>query len=289
MMKNYLNLIRISQWIKNAFVFLPIVFSGNLFNVELLILTLIAFFCFCFTASSIYVLNDYMDIESDRNHPQKKHRPLASGVVSAKEAVLLFGVLVGIASFLLIWFGNLYTIITILIYFLLNIAYSLGLKRIAIIDVSIISFGFLLRVFAGGFITGIVISDWTILLTFTLALIMAFGKRRGELVNAQITESTRKSLDGYNLEFLNAALVISCVMTIICYVMFSLSSHTQQRIHHFVFYTFIFVIIGVLRYLQQTFVFNKTESPTKMIFKDLFLQIVLLLWGISFLLLIYFK
>ena len=288
-MKNYLNLMRVSQWVKNGFVFVPIVFSGNLLNLELLFLTFLTFLIFSFTSSSIYVLNDFMDVESDKNHPQKKYRPIASGKVSKIEALFLMVILVVISSLLLLLFANLETATVILIYFLINVAYSFGAKHIAILDVSIISFGFLLRVFAGGFMTGILISNWTVLLTFTLALVLAFGKRRGELINMQEKGKTRRALDGYNLEFLNTALVISSVMTIICYVMYTMAPETQLNMHHHIFYSFIFVIVGVLRYLQQTFVYNKTESPTKMIFKDLFLQITLLLWGVSFILLIYFK
>lgn len=288
-MTNYLELMRVSQWIKNLFVFLPVVFSGNLFNIDTLVPTFLIFIIFSFTASSIYVVNDLMDIESDRNHPNKKHRPLPSGKITKNGALVLFLILVVISTFLLICFANLATMLTIILYFLLNIAYSFGAKHIAIIDVTIISFGFLLRIFAGGLITGIAISDWAVLLTFTLALVLAFGKRRGELVNIQERSNTRKALDGYNLEFLNSALLISCVITIICYVMYTLAPETKTRIHHYIFYTFIFVIVGILRYLQQTFVFNKTESPTKMVFKDRFLQVVLCLWLVSILFLIYFK
>lgn len=288
-MKDYFRLIRVSQWVKNLFVFLPVVFSGNLFNETYLVFSILIFVTFSFISSSVYVLNDYMDIESDRNHPQKKNRPLASGKITKREAVTLFLTLITLSILFLYLFANLATSVTILIYLLINVAYSFGAKHIAIIDVSIISFGFLLRVFAGGFMTGITISNWTILLTFTIAMVMAFGKRRGELVNVQGKNKTRKALDGYNLEFLNSALVISCVMTIVCYVMYTMAPETQSKMHHYVFYTFIFVIVGVLRYLQQTFVFNKTESPTKMVFKDLFLQITIFLWGISMLLVIYLK
>lgn len=171
----------------------------------------------------------------------------------------------------------------------MNIGYSFGLKQIAIIDLLIISFGFVLRVFMGGSITGIPISDWAILLTFSLAMVLAIGKRRGEIMNAQLTGNTRKALDGYNVDFLNMALAVSSIITIVCYVMYTISAEVQERIHHYVFYTFIFIFIGLLRYLQQTLVFNNTESPTKMLYKDLFLQITILLWGVSFILLIYFK
>jgi len=285
----YLKLMRIHQWVKNVFVFLPIFFAGKFFDYNALIDSITGFFCFSFVASSIYIINDYVDIESDRNHPEKKDRPLASGAVSKNAALILFAFLLSITISFLIYIENIKVLILIAIYFVLNIAYSFKLKHIALLDISIISFGFLLRLLVGGYITGISISDWAIILTFSLALIMAIGKRRGELVNAELSGKTRKSLDGYNLDFLNTALGVASTITILAYLMYVLSPKAQNEIHHNVLYTVIFVIIGVLRYLQQTFVFNKTESPTKMIFKDHFLQIILILWGICFAILIYFK
>src|SRR5690606_4353510 len=178
-MSKYFELIRIHQWIKNLFVFLPVFFSGQLFNRQQVFLSGIAFLIFSFTASAIYILNDYRDIESDKLHPEKKNRPLANSSIKKSKAILTFIFLLTAASALMCFYAN-YKVITIVsVYFFMNVGYSLGLKHIAIIDVFIISIGFLLRVLAGGFITGIPITDWTILLTFSLALILALGKRRG--------------------------------------------------------------------------------------------------------------
>ena len=174
-------------------------------------------------------------------------------------------------------------------YFVMNLAYTFKLKHVAIVDVMIISIGFVLRVLAGGYATGILISQWAILLTFVLALVLAIGKRRGELINAQISGRTRKSLDGYNVQFADIALSISCALAIVCYLMFTLSPEVQQRFHPRVFYTVIFVVFAFLRYLQQTLVYNKTESPTKIIYKDRYIQVTLVLWLVAFLLQIYFK
>ncbi|CAM3278459.1 UbiA prenyltransferase family protein [Empedobacter stercoris] len=288
-MTHYLKLIRVNQWVKNLFVFLPLFFSGNLFNIDLLIESFYGFLIFSFVASSIYIINDYVDIEKDRKHPEKKNRPLASGKISKQNAFILFLVLLVLTCFLLWTFGTLQVAILVGIYFLMNIAYSFKLKQVAILDVMIIAFGFLLRVFVGGYMTGILVSDWTILLVFDLALILALGKRRGELINADLQGVTRKSLDGYNLNFLNSALAITCTVAVICYMMFILSPETQSKFHHYIIYTFVFVFAAVLRYLQQTFVYAKTESPTKLIFKDHFIQLLIVLWGISYVLLIYFN
>ena len=288
-MLNYLKLIRVNQWVKNLFVFLPIFFSGNLLNTNLFIESFYGFLIFSFVASSIYIINDYVDIEKDKKHPEKKNRPLASGAISKNNALILFFFLVGITSALVFFFANKQVAVLVAIYFVMNIAYSFKLKQIAILDVMIIAFGFLLRVFVGGYMTGLVVTDWTILLVFDLALILALGKRRGELINAELEGVTRKSLDGYNLNFLNSALAITCTVAVICYMMFILSPETQSKFHHYIIYTFVFVFAAVLRYLQQTLVYNRTESPTKIIYKDRYIQVTLVLWLAAFLLQIYFK
>ncbi|WP_312556571.1 UbiA prenyltransferase family protein [Empedobacter brevis] len=288
-MKNYLKLMRVNQWVKNLFIFLPVFFSGKLFDIDLFIESFYGFLIFSFVASSIYIINDYVDIEKDKKHPEKKNRPLASGKISKKKALVLFFVLIIFCSILILLFGNKQVAILVAIYFFMNLAYSFKLKQIAILDVMIIALGFLLRVFVGGYMTGILITDWTILLVFDLALILALGKRRGELINADLEGITRKSLDGYNLNFLNSALSITCTVAVICYMMFILSPETQSKFHHYIVYTFVFVFAAVLRYLQQTFVYLKTESPTKLIFKDHFLQFLIIMWGISYILLIYFN
>jgi decaprenyl-phosphate phosphoribosyltransferase len=294
-MTKYIKLLRVEQWIKNLFVFVPLFFSGNITNFDLLGKSIFAFIVFSLTASSIYIINDYSDIESDRKHPEKRRRPLASGAVSKKTALIILVLLVAIVI-ALIFLGshyfhhNFWKFATIIgFYFVMNLAYTYKLKHVAIIDISIISLGFVLRVLAGGYATGIFISQWAILLTFILALVLAIGKRRGELINAQISGKTRKALDGYNVQFADIALSISCTLAIVCYLMFTLSPEVQERFHARVFYTVIFVVFAILRYLQQTLVYNKTESPTKIIYRDRYIQITLVLWVAAFLLQIYFK
>ncbi|WP_313581083.1 decaprenyl-phosphate phosphoribosyltransferase [Chishuiella sp.] len=288
-MINYLKLMRVHQWVKNMFVFLPLFFSGKLFEFNLLKQSFIGFLIFSFIASSIYIINDYVDIEKDKKHPEKRNRPLASGIIPKNNALILFTLLLIISIILCFFLATIKVGMLVAIYFFMNIAYSFKLKQIAILDVMIIAFGFLLRVLVGGYMTGIIITDWTILLVFDLALILALGKRRGELANAELEGVTRKSLDGYNLNFLNSALSVTCTVAVMCYLMFILSPETQSKFHHYIIYTFIFVFTAVLRYMQQTFVYMRTESPTKLIFKDVFLQILIFFWGISYVLLIYYK
>lgn len=293
-MKKYITILRPAHWVKNLFVFLPIFFSGKLLEEKLFFQSCVAFLLFSCLASIVYIINDYIDIESDRNHPEKCNRPLASGAISKKGALMLATLLffIVVAALLYLnshWSFPLWQFETVLGgYVLLNLLYTFKLKHVAIVDICIIAIGFVLRVFAGGFITGIPVSQWAVLLTFVLALVLAVGKRRGELINAQISGTTRKSLDGYNVQFADISLSICCALAIVCYLMFTLSSEVQARFHSSVFYTVIFVVFAFLRYLQQTLVYNRTESPTKIVYKDHYIQFTLILWLISFLLQIYF-
>ncbi|MDY3338785.1 UbiA prenyltransferase family protein [Riemerella anatipestifer] len=295
-MKKYLKLLRVEQWVKNLFIFVPLLFSGKILEVDLFYLSFFAFLIFSLTASSIYIINDYMDIDSDRQHPEKKNRPLASGAISKTTAQILFsGLILSILGSLWIGLsvlniGNIWKFGSIILfYFVMNLAYTFKLKHIAILDITIIAIGFVLRVLAGGYITGLIITQWAILLTFVLALVLAIGKRRGELVNAQLTGKTRRALDGYNIQFADIALSISCALAIVCYLMFTLSPEVQARFHPRVFYTVVFVLFAFLRYLQQTLVYNRTESPTKIVYKDRYIQITLVLWIVVFLYQIYAK
>jgi decaprenyl-phosphate phosphoribosyltransferase len=294
-MKKYLKLLRVEQWVKNLFVFVPLFFSGNIKNFDLLTKSIFAFIIFSLAASVVYILNDYNDIEADKKHPEKRRRPLASGDVSKSQAIGIFIGLV-MADIALVFFAqnyfgeNLWKFAAIVgSYFVMNLAYTFKLKHVPIVDISIIATGFVLRVLAGGYMTGISISQWAILLTFVLALVLAIGKRRGELINAQVSGKTRRALDGYNVQFADIALSISVTLAIMCYLMFTLSPEVQAKFHSRVFYTVLFVLFAFLRYLQQTLVYNRTESPTKILYRDRYIQITLILWVAAFLIQIYFK
>ncbi len=294
-MKKYLKLLRVEQWVKNLFVFVPLFFSGNINNIDLLAKSIFAFVIFSLAAGVVYILNDYNDIEADQKHPEKRRRPLASGAVSKQKAIAILTGLI-ITDVILVLSAQFFLHIEvwkfaliIILYFVMNLAYTFKLKHVPIIDIFIIAIGFVLRVQAGGYITGIFISQWATLLTFVLALVLAIGKRRGELINAQISGKTRKALDGYNVQFADITLSISVALAIVCYLMFTLSPEIQGRLHSAVFYTVIFVVFAFLRYLQQTLVYNRTESPTKIVYKDRYIQVTLILWVAAFLILIYFK
>ena len=288
-----IKLMRIQQWIKNSFIFIPLFFSGNVLNLELFLKSLFAFLSFSFLASSVYVINDYVDVEKDAQHPVKKFRPLPSGQISKNQALVIF-VFLFFCSIALVYFTSISfkVILFMVFYFIMNLAYSFKLKNTPIIDINIIAIGFIIRVLVGSYATGIFTSKWTILLTFVLALILAIGKRRGELLNVKQTGSTRKALNGYSIEMLDMSLAIMSAVTIVCYVMYTFSPEsiaTFKENHDYVFYTFIFLIVGLLRYIQQTIVHNKTESPTKFLYKDTFLQILIFSWGMCFFILLYFN
>ncbi|WP_303849202.1 decaprenyl-phosphate phosphoribosyltransferase [Apibacter mensalis] len=284
---DYLRLIRIKQWLKNLFVFLPIFFAGKILDLHLLLNSIVAFFSFSFIASSIYIINDYIDIEKDKMHPEKKNRPLAAGKIRINHAIIVFLFLV-LASYFMGYIIHSWGVILIIsVYFVMNLAYSFKLKQIAIIDVVIIALGFLLRIYMGGFATNLPITVWAILVTFFLALVMALGKRRGELINVQLTGETRKALDGYNLQFIDIAITMVSTCFVVCYIMYTLDPVIKMNFHYYIVYTSLFAVIGILRYLQLTFVYNKTESPTKVLYRDLFLQIDLAIWVVMIFILKY--
>jgi len=283
-----IKLMRLHQYIKNIFIFLPLFFALEITNINLLLNALLAFIAFSLSASSIYIFNDYMDIEVDRLHPKKRKRPLASGEVSKKSAKSLIAILsiIGISLMAVVSLKALYVL---LLYMGLNIAYTLHLKHIAILDITIIAIGFVLRLFVGAFATDIKLSMWIVVMTFLLALFMALAKRRDDvLIYLNTGKKMRKVIDGYNLQFLDTAMAIMASVVIVAYTIYTTSSEVVARVHSkYLYLTALFVILGVLRYLQITFVEEESGSPTKIVLKDRFMQFVLLGWIITFVWILY--
>ncbi len=289
-MKNYFEIIRVQQWLKNFFIFAPLFFSGHLLETDKLVYCALAFLAFSLNAGSIYIINDYKDIENDRLHPTKKHRPLASGTISKVTALVLFCFL-ALSSLVLAFLLNQNLGIVISIYFGMNLMYSFGLKKISLIDIFIISIGFVLRVTAGGMVTGIEVSHWLYIMTFLIALFIAFAKRRDDvLLEMQTGEQMRKSVSGYNLEFISSAISILCGILIVSYLLYITSPEITLRFQNrHAYISTVFVIMGVLRYLQITLVEGNSGSPTKVLIKDRFLQITVVLWMLFFAFIIYTK
>lgn len=282
-------LLRIKQWVKNGFLFFPLMFDLRLDELDLVLQTGLGFLSYSLIASTLYIVNDYRDIEEDRQHPKKRYRPLASGRVSPRmglaAATLSFLVAVGLAltalpiSFLAIA-G---------FYFVLNLLYSNGLKHIPIVDICIVSLGFVLRIFAGSVIADISPSVWIIVMSFLFALFIAMAKRRDDvLLFLSSGQRTRKVIDGYNLDFLNIGMAITGAILIMAYLMYCVSPGLVERLGtDKVYYSLFFVIVGVLRYLQVAFVEENSGDPTELFYKDRFLQLVVLGWLLSLVLVLY--
>lgn len=289
-MTHFFKLIRVHQWVKNLFLLLPLFFAGRLFDYPVLLNVLCGVLCFSLSASAVYILNDYKDIESDRQHPSKSKRPLASGKISPTVALIGAFVLL-VVGFSGAWLLSGRFFFILLFYFVMNVAYTLKLKHIAVLDTTIIATGFVLRVMAGGAIAGVPISQWIILMTFLLALLLGFAKRRDDvLIYMESGQKMRKSVDGYNLEFINLSMVMMAGVVIVAYMMYALSEEVEQRWQtKNLFITAFPVIMGVLRYLQITFVEGRTGNPTKILLKDWVIQAVIILWMALFYLIIYMK
>jgi len=279
-------LMRPQQWIKNAFVFAPLFFTPTAMSTDAVGAVLLAFVCFCCVASAVYCLNDLRDRESDKNHPKKRLRPLASGRISVAAATVLAGVLIalgfGIAALLLP------AIVPVLAaYVVTNIAYSLVLKNIAIIDVLIISFGFVLRVYGGAEVIGVVPTPWIQICAGLLALFIALAKRRDDVVLAMGAEH-RVSLAGYTRPFLDVCIGVTLSALLVSYMIFTLNDDAMTRLGSGqLFVTVPFVIAGIFRYLQLTLIFERSGSPTELVFKDGFLTAAVGGWLLVYAYLIY--
>lgn len=290
-MKKTLLLIRPQQWIKNGFVLIPMFFGGRLLNADDVIASVVTFFAFSFAASAIYCFNDIVDVDADRRHPVKCHRPIASGAVSVPTAYALMAVLALLSALLLFFLpqraGETAGIVAF--YFLLNMAYCLWLKRHAIIDVCTVAFGFVLRILAGGMACDVAVSNWLVLMTFLLALFLSFAKRRDDVLRMNETgEPPRRNTIRYNLTFVNQAITVTGTVTLVCYIMYTVSSEVVSRFHApYLYLTSIFVLVGLLRYMQLTVVDEVSGDPTKILLRDRFTQAIVVAWIMVFLLIIY--
>ena len=293
MIHHAIQLTRPQQWLKNVFVMIPMFFGGSLLDTGDIKASLTTFFAFSFIASSIYCFNDIVDVEADRRHPVKCKRPIASGAISMVQArlLMLFMLVCSLATLLMLdTMTHTLTVGAVLvIYYVMNLLYCSKLKQYAIVDVCIIAFGFVLRVLAGSYATDIVPSKWLVLMTFLLTLFLSFSKRRDDVLRMNETgEAPRKNTTRYNLTFINQAITITASVTLVCYIMYTVSPEVVSRFHSDLLYlTSVFVLLGLLRYIQLTVVDQKSGDPTKMMLKDRFTQCVVLMWAMAFLVLIY--
>lgn len=287
-MKAVIRLLRVKQWVKNLFLFVPTFFAGNLFDIDELLSLLAGAGAFSLVASGIYIINDYRDRHIDKLHPKKRLRPLASGEVKGSVARILMVILTGAG---LVWsvYINIHFFYLLSAYLALNLGYSLGLKNVAIVDLFIVAFGFLIRIYSGGVIANVPITDWLAVMILLLALFLVTAKRRDDLViRLRTGEPVRQASKSYNEEFINSCLTLLSAVIIVSYIMYTISPEVVERFQsNHLFITTIFVIAGIMRYLQITFVEQDSGSPTNTLYKDKFILITIFGWIVSFYLIIY--
>ena len=287
-MRPYLQLLRLHQYVKNGFILAPLFFAFRFTDLHLLGNLVVVALGFSFVASAIYILNDYFDREADRQHPTKRNRPLAAGSVTVTGAFAMFGGLLGLGG-AMIGLVSLDALLITGLYVLNNLLYSYRFKHVPILDVTQIALGFVLRLYvgqaAGEGLTPL--SMWIVLVTFMLALFLGFAKRRDDVLLALDGNKVRKAIDGYNLEFINGAMMLMASVTIVSYISYTISAEVISRLHtDQLYYTVLFVVVGILRYMQITFVEQKSGSPTKVLLRDLFLQLCIVGWLITFIALV---
>ncbi|MDD5877203.1 MAG: decaprenyl-phosphate phosphoribosyltransferase [Prevotellaceae bacterium] len=288
----YLKLIRPQHWIKNFFVLIPMFFGGELFDLESITNGIVVFFAFSFIASSIYCYNDIVDADADRSHPIKCRRPIASGAVSVRHAYWLMAAmfLLSMSTLLLLPPLSMWNVMAVvLFYYVLNLAYCSKLKQYAILDVCIVAFGFVLRIIAGGQAEDVELSNWIVLMTFLLTLFLSFAKRRDDVLRMNETgEAPRHNTSRYNLTFINQAITITASVTLVCYIMYTVSPEVTEHFGSgYLYLTSVFVLLGLLRYIQIAVVDQKSDDPVKVALHDRFSQFIVLAWLVSYLILIY--
>jgi 4-hydroxybenzoate polyprenyltransferase len=289
MIKDLIKSFRIKQWVKNGFLFAALIFDAQLFNLTALFHTIIGFFIFNLLSSSVYIINDVFDVEVDRQHPEKRNRPIAAGRISSRTAIIVAIILITIAATGSFFLSQNFFLIC-LIYFLANLLYSKWLKHVPILDVFIIALGFVLRVAAGiSLITVKRFSPWLYVVTTLLALFLGFGKRRAEmLLFSQDTTKRRAVLDGYSLAFLDQLITIVSSATIVAYSLYTFSAPGLPG-NYSMMLTIPFVMYGIFRYLYLIQVKQSGGAPEETLLHDFPLQINVALYAICVLILFYIK
>jgi 4-hydroxybenzoate polyprenyltransferase len=293
-MKMYFELLRIKSWVKNGFLFLPLVFALKLLEQDLFLSVVIAFFSFSFCSSFIYIINDVLDAQADALHPRKKNRPIPSGKISSQLALMIGLGCLAVSFGLVFSFAiSVFFSYVLLCYLFLNIAYVLVLKNIHLIELFVVAINFVLRVLAGCFVINVAPSNWILVVTFFLSLLLVLVKRRAELVVLGTNAAAhRKVLKYYSEGFLDKLILIAATITITAYILYSIDPKVTFLLKtNSLIYTSVFVVIGVFRFVQlsEGKEFEGEGDPTTLLFKDRFTQLVLLAWLISLFLLLYVK
>lgn len=288
MLLSLIRSMRPAQWAKNLFVLAPLVFAHGLLFGDLLLRGAVAFACFCAASSAVYLFNDLRDREADRLHPLKRHRPLAAGTLPASVAVAAIAVLLAATLVGGLWLGRGFLTV-VAVYLALNLGYTLGLKRVVILDVMIIALGFVLRVLAGGAAVDVEVSRWLLLCTIFLALFLAFSKRRHEIeLLRDKAADQRRVLDQYSPAFLDQMINVVTASAVVSYALYAVAPETAQKYDtRDLIYTIPLVLFGIFRYLYLVYQRPGEASPTEAILRDLPFLANLLLWGLAVLWIVY--
>jgi 4-hydroxybenzoate polyprenyltransferase len=288
--KAVLRSMRPAQWTKNLFVFAALIFAQKFFSWPLLLKTVAAFVVFCVVSGALYILNDLRDRGEDRAHPKKSQRPIARGDVAPAEALIVF-VLFSVAGLGAAFLLHPHFLAAVAAYFFLQVAYSLKLKQVVILDVFVIAFGFVIRVVAGGLVIEVPISSWLLICTTLLALLLAMGKRRHELVLLDNKAADhRPILKEYSAYLLDQMIAVVTASTLIAYCLYTISPETVQKFgtDHLI-WTAGFVLYGIFRYLYLVHLRGQGGSPEELIIQDKPLLFNILLWIGSVILIIYLR
>jgi 4-hydroxybenzoate polyprenyltransferase len=282
--------LRPQQWIKNFFIFAPLIFSQNVFNRPLLLKTIMAFVTFCLVSSAHYIFNDLRDLEEDRRHPVKSKRPLASGRLKKGPAVVAL-LVIGAAGLALAAAIDVPFLLIAAGYVVLQTVYSMWLKHVVILDVFVVAAGFLIRVVAGGLAIKVEISSWLLICTTLLALFLAMGKRRYELVLLdKDAASHRPILREYNTYLLDQMISVVTASTLVAYCLYTISAETVTKFGtRNLIFTVPFVLYGIFRYLYLIHQKAEGGTPEALIIRDKPLLIDIFLWVAAAALILRFK
>jgi len=287
MLRNYIKLFRVSDWVKNLFVFVPLIFSKNLFHFDSFEKVFLGFIVFSLVSSIVYIFNDIIDIEQDRKHPKKKLRPLANGSISVKKAIITIVILIIITLPTYKLFPSKFNYV-LLGYLILNFFYTISLKKIVILDILCIAGGFMLRVIGGAYVISVYVSSWLILTTLFISLFLAIMKRYSELAINKKEADTRKVLEEYSLDFAKQIASITAAGIIISYALYTVSSRTINVFHtESLIYTTVFVVFGVFRYMFLIYEKNKGENTVEILLKDFPMMLNILLYLFTIVVIIY--
>jgi 4-hydroxybenzoate polyprenyltransferase len=275
----YVTLLRPTQWVKNGFVLTPLLFSGEFAHASACLKAVLTFISFCFMSSAVYAFNDVCDVREDRQHPVKKSRPVASGAITARMAVFFGAILVAL-SLILAWQIATYVAIITLLYGSTHVAYSLGLKRVAILDVMVIAAGFVLRILAGSVAIPVTPSHWLIICTIMISLFLGFTKRRAELLNVgDDTPNARAVLKDYSAAFLDQVIAMVTGATIVCYVLYTVDPRTVDMFGtRAMLLTVPSVMYGLFRYIYLIYHLKQGEDPTSTLIHDMPTLMNLVIW-----------